>query len=235
MAWRLLLRAYYLYCWLWYPLYKRIKVDSFHILINDTSIVPPLVSSEKLLRGNVKGKRILDVGTGCGIIALSAKKGGAAYVLGVDINDVAVSNAKANLRNNFSDSLSIEFKQGDLYERVCGTFDIIVSNPPYLNIIPSCKNDYKFCGGDMLERMLGGGKEHLAPEGEIRILYPSSEMPGLERLASKYDYIMERLDHTPNKSTLFLRLLLRLTINPKLSVYVFRASQFNSPHASEHN
>lgn len=224
MVWRLLLKAYYLYCRLCHPFYKQMWVHSFKILITDVSVVPPLVSSEKLLFGDIGRTRILDVGTGCGILTLFAKKHGAEYALGIDINDAAVSNANINLRNNFRDLVNIEFKQSDLYEHVHGRFDIIVSNPPYLRIPPSSKNDYQFCGGDIVERILAGGKQYLTPKGEIRILNPRLKMPILRMLASKYNYTMECLEHAPDRDTLLLRLLLRLTINPKLSIYVFRAS-----------
>jgi len=219
---RLLLKAYDLYCWFCYPLYKKIEIESMCVSISDLSIVPPILFSQALLDGELLGKRILDIGTGCGIIALFAKKKRAAYVLGVDINDVAISNAETNLKNNFNDLLGIEFKQSDLYDKVNGQFDIIVSNPPFLRVPPLSKNDYKFCGGRMLEDLLCEGKEYLTPKGEIRILHPSSERSHLTRLSSKYGYVLQTLEYTPSPETLLLRLLLRLRTNPKLNMYIFK-------------
>ena len=192
------------------------------VSISDVSIVPPILFSTSLLDGELLGKRILDIGTGCGIIALFAKKKRAAYVLGIDINKVAISNAETNLKNNFNESFGIEFKQSDLYEEVSGRFDIIVSNPPFLRVRPLSKNDYKFCGGQMLEDLLGQGRDYLTPNGEIRILHPRSEMSHLESLSLKYDYVMQAVEYSPSPETLLLRLLLRFRTNPKLNLYIFK-------------
>lgn len=220
--WRLFLKAYNAYCWFWFPLYRKLEVASLGILITDPTVLPPVLFSEELLRGEIQGKRVLDIGTGCGIIALYAKRKGASHVLGIDINARAVSNAQVNLINNFVKANGIEFRHGDLYECVKEKFDIIVSNPPFLKLIPRQANDYKFCGGDILERILKDAKKYLRAEGEVRILNPKSEMASLKKLASTFGYVMETFDHTPSKDTAFLRLLLRLSINPKVSMYVFR-------------
>lgn len=46
------------------------------------------------------GHRVLDVGTGSGILAIAAARAGAGYVLGVDIDPLAVDAARANVRRN---------------------------------------------------------------------------------------------------------------------------------------
>lgn len=134
---RLWLSFYGFYCRLLFPFYHRIKVGSLDLIVSTSDIMAPLSSSENLLYGDIHGKTILDIGTGCGIIALTTKKRGASYVLGVDINESAIASAETNLRNNFSDTQGIEFQQGDLYQSVTCKFDIIVSNPPYFKDLPN--------------------------------------------------------------------------------------------------
>lgn len=76
-----------------------------------------------------RGKTVLEMGTGSGIIALllakTAKKAAA-----VDINPEAVACAKSNAAlNGISNATFIE---SDLFENVRGKFDVIIFNPPYL-------------------------------------------------------------------------------------------------------
>jgi release factor glutamine methyltransferase len=74
---------------------------------------------------------VLDIGTGSGCIALAlACKLPGASVTAVDISEAALAVARRNAERN---GVVIEFLQGSLFEPVAGrTFDLIVSNPPYI-------------------------------------------------------------------------------------------------------
>jgi len=79
-----------------------------------------------------KVKRVLDVGTGSGVILLSllAAKVGETGV-GVDISEPALEVAKKNAKSmNLTDKTS--FILSDRLQKVEGMFDLIVSNPPYI-------------------------------------------------------------------------------------------------------
>ena len=83
------------------------------------------------------GDTVLDIGTGCGILAVIAAKK-ASKVVATDINPHAVECAKRNANTNRTGN-KVEVRLGDLFEPVSRTekFDVIVFNAPYLPSIPS--------------------------------------------------------------------------------------------------
>lgn len=75
--------------------------------------------------------RVLDIGTGSGAIALSLKTSRTNWqVSASDISLQALDVAKANARVH---GLTIDFLWSDVFSQVKGKFDIIVSNPPYID------------------------------------------------------------------------------------------------------
>ena len=88
--------------------------------------------------------KILDIGTGSGIIPVILKKHFPdAKVFALDISEKAIEVAKRNAENLKAD---IEFLQQDyLNENLVGLFDIIISNPPYIgkNEISEIENSVK--------------------------------------------------------------------------------------------
>ena len=93
------------------------------------------VSTEELVRlmlkENLDGKEILDIGTGSGCIAISlAKNLPNSKVTALDISKVAIEVAKENAKLN---NVNIEFINADIFEyRTDKKYDVIVSNPPYV-------------------------------------------------------------------------------------------------------
>ena len=76
------------------------------------------------------GRRVLDMCTGSGCIAVTvAKFGTPAFVAASDYSVEALAVAKKNAGLH---DVPVTFFQGDLFENVEGTYDIIVSNPPYI-------------------------------------------------------------------------------------------------------
>lgn len=98
-----------------------------HVLIprQDTEILV-----EQALKRVRPGMRILDMCTGSGCILLSvlANCEGVSG-LGVDLSEQALEVAKKNASDL---KIEAEFCRSDLFEQVEGTFDLILSNPPYI-------------------------------------------------------------------------------------------------------
>ena len=96
------------------------------------------IALEKL-EENPSHFRILDLGTGTGAIALALaselslicqKKAIQLDVIGVDLMPEVVKLAQSNAEKN---QLDVQFLQSRWFEHVEGQFDIIVSNPPYID------------------------------------------------------------------------------------------------------
>ena len=81
----------------------------------------------EVLDERVRGERVLDIGTGSGILAIAALKLGAAVAEGVDIDPVAVRTAGENAAlNGVADKLTVLV--GDLSDKASGKYDIITAN-----------------------------------------------------------------------------------------------------------
>lgn len=74
--------------------------------------------------------RVLDLCTGSGcLIVAAARLCPGIEAVGTDISGPALDIARRNAENSGTD---VTFLEGDLFEKVEGTFDVILSNPPYI-------------------------------------------------------------------------------------------------------
>ncbi len=101
----------------------------------NSSVLIPRPETEELVRLILKedldGKEILDIGTGSGCIAVSlAKNLPNAKVSALDISSDALKVAEENANLN---NVNIEFINADIFEyKFEKKYDVIVSNPPYV-------------------------------------------------------------------------------------------------------
>ena len=85
---------------------------------------------EEVLKVAKKEDKILDLCTGSGIIGISlAKNLLSDNIVAVDISDTALKVSKLNAKNQ---NVNVSYIKSDLFENVNDKFDIIVSNPPYI-------------------------------------------------------------------------------------------------------
>jgi len=104
-----------------------------------------------------EGNQVLDLCTGSGALAIAIYKrleecNRKVKVTAVDISEDALALAKENAEANEADIL---FIQSDLFKRIRGRFDVIVTNPPY---IPTAEID-------TLQREVKDYEPHLALDG----------------------------------------------------------------------
>ena len=105
-----------------------------HVLIprQDTECLVEIV-----LKHLHDGMRILDMCTGSGCIVISLLHySNDCQGVGVDLSEEALKvpthNASVLGNNGIADKMDVTFVQSNLFEKVDGKFDIIVSNPPYI-------------------------------------------------------------------------------------------------------
>jgi release factor glutamine methyltransferase len=109
-----------------------------HVFLCDKRAMVPRPETEQLVeiiqsRIENRKSRIVDVGTGSGVIALSlAAKFPETEILAVDISDDALALAQENAaRLNLS--AQVQFLRSRLLENIEGAFDLIVANLPYIS------------------------------------------------------------------------------------------------------
>jgi release factor glutamine methyltransferase len=137
------------------------------------------------------GDRVVDMGTGCGILGVIAATK-ADEVVAVDINPYAVRCAKENAElNHVAEKMS--FVQGDLFSsvRTGERFDLVLFNAPYL---PSDDEDedswlaQSWTGGvsgrNVIDRFISRAPKHLEPNGEILLV--QSTLSDVEETLSRF-------------------------------------------------
>lgn len=81
---------------------------------------------EMMERLQLEGSRVLDFGTGTGILAILAEKEGAREILAIDIDSWSVENTKENLEDNFCQKIKVRL--ATLQEIPEAHFDLILAN-----------------------------------------------------------------------------------------------------------
>lgn len=132
------------------------------------------------------GGRVLDLGTGTGMLAVAAARTGASRVWAVDSSYRAVITARCNARLR---GLRVRVAHGDLRRRLpAGPFDVVTANPPY---VPSAEAETWRPGGRArawdagpdgrlyLDPLCRRARALLAPGG--RLLVVLSELCGVPR------------------------------------------------------
>lgn len=127
--------------------------------------------------GHAAGRRVLDLGTGTGALALAAARCGAASITAVDLSlrSVAATWLNSRLRR-----VSCKVHRGDLCEPVAGQcFDLILANPPYVPAAAKALPRHRISrcwdagldGRVLLDRICAEGPALLSPEGLMLLVH----------------------------------------------------------------
>ncbi len=163
------------------------------------AVMVPCPETELLLESIMRASRflksnpirILDIGTGAGVVALSAQLENIAFeITATDISPEALSVARMNAKK-FEIEEKVSFVESDLFEALDQNkkFDIIASNPPYIRddaydgLPPEVKADPRLaltsgeCGLDIIEEIIKQAPGYLNRPGYLmfEIGYDQSE------------------------------------------------------------
>jgi release factor glutamine methyltransferase len=139
------------------------------------------------------GARVLDMGTGSGILGILAAKN-AIEVLSVDVNPHAIRCAKQNARQNHTQG-NMNFVQGDLFAPLneIEKFDLILFNAPYLPSEAGEEDTWlgrAWAGGatgrQIIDRFISLAPAHLKVNGMILLM--QSNLANVEETLSEFSF-----------------------------------------------
>ena len=181
----------------------------FHV---SPAVLIPRHDTEVLVAEAVKrgaaARRILDIGTGSGCVAIAlAKALTDAEISGVDISTEALEVARDNAERN---GATVKFFQGSLLEPFPGErFDMIVSNPPYIpaaelatlqqevrGFEPPGALDGGADGLDFYRRITAKAHDHLNPEGWLLFEVGAGQAPQVLGLLKAAGFSLETFTQT---------------------------------------
>ena len=192
---------------------RRVRVPqlSQELVLDDTVFWEPLdtQSLRELLIDRpemVRGKTVLEIGTGSGLIAICCAEAGAERVVATDINPNAVSCAKRNAKR-FGHDIDFRLVTDDPSAfAVVGAdekFDIIISNPPWENDQPAEWADFALYDPSfqLLRSIIQDGRQHLSPDGRILLAYGCvAAIREAKKLAAECDMQLLILDERDPES-----------------------------------
>ena len=171
---------------------------SLDFYVNEQVLIPRpetefLVEITLKVISNIKAPRILDLGTGSGVIAISiAKERNDAFVVATDLSASALEIAQLNATSH---QVNIQFVKSSWYTELNDElFDVIVCNPPYVAIDDPYLDSFvtKFepkkavvsnnNGLQDLEIVISGAENHLRTQGMLAVEHGFQQSKAVQRL-----------------------------------------------------
>lgn len=207
------MRAFFRYGWL--PIYRRwalwyIRRERSYSIGGLKLSIPPGVFHPGIYFSSpifisflqnidFQGKKVLDLGTGSGLLALfAAKKGG--VVTALDLHPLALETALQNAADN---GLTLTALQSDLFDGLPPQpFDFILINPPYYPRQPQNIGEHAFFAGENLEyfeKLFGQlpdflnapGPQHPAQTLVWMILSEDCDFLKIKGIAAQYGFCLQ--------------------------------------------
>jgi release factor glutamine methyltransferase len=185
----------------------RTEFYSREYLVDDRVLIPRPETEllvEQVLQRAPRNGRVIDVGTGSGCIAISIERERPdLHVSSVDISVSALALASVNRARLGS---AVRLAASDVLSAVRGTFDIIVSNPPYIaegavaHLAPEVRDHEPWSaltsgpsGTEVIARLLEEGRPMLAPGGAVMMEIGYGQESAVRSLAATRGYGVERV------------------------------------------
>lgn len=161
---------------------------------------PGLFFSTRLMlkhleRYDLRGKTLLEIGAGSGMVAIWAAKVKGALVTATDISPTAIAAIQNNARTN---GATLEIVHSDLFTDLpVFRYDYIVVNPPYYPKNPA--NDAEkafFCGEGhaYFERFFEGLHAYRLPDSKVlMVLSEDCDLQRINHIAARHHWDMEMI------------------------------------------
>jgi release factor glutamine methyltransferase len=195
-----------------------------HVFLSDQRALIPRPETEQLAEylcdfAWPENPRMLDVGTGSGVIALSlAARFPTAEVHAVDLSGDALALARENAER-LGASERIQFSQGHLLDKVEGAFDLIVANLPYVaaneaaQLAPEVRHDPAVAlfggtvGDELIRELITAAPPHLGPGGLLALEIGHDQSNALAGFLAQKNYhdIAAKKDYSGAPRFLFAR------------------------------
>jgi release factor glutamine methyltransferase len=200
-----------------------VEFCGFVFAVDKRAMVPRPETEQlvELLQSRIQNQesRILDVGTGSGVIALSlAAKFPQAQVTAVDISEEALALARENAaRLKVSDR--VEFVKSNLFENLNERFELVIANFPYISmkdrqsLAPEVLHDPEIAlfggerGDELIRRLIQEATPHLRPNGLIALEHGLGQLEALSEVLKQKNFhdIEAKRDYSGTPRFLFAR------------------------------
>ncbi|MBU7004074.1 MAG: methyltransferase [Theionarchaea archaeon] len=167
----------------------------------EDGVYEPAEDSLMLLEAAVeyRTRRALEIGTGCGLTAISLSRAGCPFVVGTDISIEAIKCAAANVSIY---SPGVHLIRCDLFGPVDIPFELVLFNPPYVPVENANGEEAYWAGGkggrELIDRFIGGLGQRLSEDGRALLVHSSLNDLDLTRsIAGKQGFDLEVINTRP--------------------------------------
>ncbi|MEA4134232.1 peptide chain release factor N(5)-glutamine methyltransferase [Mycoplasma sp. 2704] len=176
-----------------------VELADVTIDVSKKVLIPRYETEELVILVNSENKKqnldVLDLCTGSGFIAIALKKANPTWnITASDIDSEAIEQTKINAQKN---DVTINIIQSDMFENINQKFDLIVSNPPYIQeteILDKSVTDWeplhalyaKDDGFYFYDLIINNAENYLKPGGKIYFEINPFHIKYWEKLQEKY-------------------------------------------------
>ena len=186
---------------------------------------------------------VLDVGCGCGLIALMiAQRSSASTIIGIDNHEPSIRQAARNTAaSDWSDRLRMSFHDvRDLTVEEFGRFDLIVSNPPFYEEDVSCpdlsRNSARHTGSLNFDQLVDAAVRLLSDNGTLSLILPAKSRATFVGTAASRGLYLSRITSVytkhgkpPKRVLMEFGRSITDTLENNLYIYKCRGDGLSSP------
>lgn len=218
------------------PETREYKIQGEKIVLDINEKVFPPSSHGQFFAEEVKinsGEKVIDIGTGTGILAiLAAKKGAQVWAIDTDIEAVELTSINAQ-----KNCISINVRQGKYFADFEEKFDVILVNLPQEIITNNYKEKIGFnltqtiSGGDkgnkQLLELLDIAKKHMHKDSRLYVpVYTASDYKAtIKKICQNYNAKLIALENVAMKSYIYRDLDFYLLLNYLGQIKIFKEDQ----------